>query len=67
MKDEMFGRMWVAHHDELSLSIGRGLSRLRHGLAKLATWDGTTPHLAAIVGAFLVTSLGLVTTTATAA
>jgi hypothetical protein len=72
MKDEMFGRMWVAHHDELSLSIDRGLSRLRgrlagvrKGLEKLAAWDGTTSHLAAMVAAFLITSFGLISTTAT--
>lgn len=63
MRDEMDGRLWVAHHDELSLSIDRGLAHLRRGLAKLATWDGTTAHLAAMVGAFLVTSFGLFTTT----
>ena len=67
MKDEMFGRMWVAHHDELSLSIDRGLARIRRGLAKLAQWDGTTAHLSAMVAAFLITSLGLITTAATPA
>lgn len=67
MKDEMFGRLWVAHHDELSLSIDRGLARLRRGLARLARWDGTAAHLSAMVAAFLITSLGLVTTTATPA
>ena len=66
MRDEMDGRLWVAHHDELSLSIDRGLARLRSGLEKLATWDGTTAHLGAMIAAFLVTSLGLFTTTASA-
>ena len=66
MKAEMFGRLWVAHHDELSLSIGRGLARLRHGLGRLAQWDGTTAHLTAMIAAFMVTSLGLATTTASA-
>ena len=63
MRDEMDGRLWVAHHDELSLSIDRGLTRLRNGLARLAIWDGTTPQLFAIVAAFVVTSLGFASTT----
>ena len=63
MRDEMFGRLWVAHHDELSLSIDRGLTRLKNGLSRLAAWDGTTPQLFAIVAAFLITSLGFTSTT----
>lgn len=63
MRDEMDGRLWVAHHDELSLSIDRGLARLRSGLARLVAWDGTTPQLFAIVAAFLITSLGFASTT----
>lgn len=71
MRDEMDGRLWVAHHDELSLSIDRGLARLRgrlagfrRGLERLAAWDGTTSHVAAMIAAFLITSFGLVSTTA---
>ena len=63
MRDEMFGRLWEAHHDELSLSIDRGVARVRKALARFAAWDGTTPQLFAIVAAFLVTSLGFTTTT----
>jgi len=63
MRDEMDGRLWVAHHDELSLLIDRGVQRVGRGLARLAAWDGTTPQLVAIVAAFLVTSLGFTTTT----
>jgi hypothetical protein len=63
MRDEMDGRLWVAHHDELSLSIDRGLARLRNGLARLAAWDGTTPQLFAILAAFVITSLGFASTT----
>ena len=63
MRDEMDGRLWVAHHDELSLLIDRGVTRIRHGLARLANWDGTTPQLFAIVAAFLITSLGFASTT----
>lgn len=63
MRDEMDGRLWVAHHDELSLLIDRGVARVRHGLARFASWDGTTPQLFAIVAAFLITSLGFTSTT----
>ena len=63
MRDEMDGRLWVAHHTELSLSIDRGLARGRNGLARLATWDGPTPQLFAILAAFLITSLGFTSTT----
>ncbi len=63
MRDEMDGRLWVAHHNELNLSIDRVLARLRNGLARLATSDGRTPQLFAILAAFLVTSLGLISTT----
>jgi hypothetical protein len=27
MRDEMFGRMWVAHHQEFSNDLGRFLAR----------------------------------------
>ena len=63
MRDEMDGRLWVAHHDELSLSIDRGLKRLGRAFQRFASWDGTTPQLLAIIAAFLVTSLGFSTTT----
>jgi hypothetical protein len=66
MRDEMFGRLWEAHHDELSLSIDRGLIRLRNGLARLANWDGTGPQLLAMAAASLITSVGLFTTTTSA-
>jgi len=64
MRDEMDSRMWIEHHDELSLSIDRGLARLRSGLARLAHWDGTTPQLLAMVAAFAVTALSFNTTAA---
>lgn len=67
MQDEMLGRLWAAHHDELSLSIGRGLVRLRQSLARIARWDGSTARLGAMAAAFAITSLGLITTAATPA
>ena len=62
MLDQMSGRLWAAHHNEFSLSAGRGFARLRKGLERLASWDGTTPQLLAILTAFLVTGLGFTTT-----
>lgn len=57
MRDEMFGRMWVAHHDNFSSDVSRGLSSLRNALVRLPVWDGTTSQLIALVAAFLVTGL----------
>jgi hypothetical protein len=36
---------------------------VRRGLERLASWDGTTQQLLAIVAAFLITSLGFTSTT----
>lgn len=63
MLDETGGRLWVAHHNEFSLWAGRAFARLRRGLERLASWDGTTQQLLAIVAAFLITSLGFSSTT----
>jgi hypothetical protein len=69
MLDEMDGRMWVQHHDQLNLLVDRGLKRLGAGLqrlrttaARLARWDGTTAQLIAMVTAFAVTALSFNTT-----
>ena len=69
MLDGIDGRMWVQHHDQFSLSVDRGLARLRAGLqrlrataARLASWDGTTAQLFAMVAAFAVTALSFNTT-----
>ena len=63
MLDEMGGRLWVAHHNEFGLSVGRALASLRRGFERLASWDGTTQQLLAIVAAFLITSVGFSGTT----
>ena len=65
MRDMMDDRQWVANYNELGLLVGRGVARVRHGLARFAAWDGTTPQLLAIVAAFLVTSLGFTSTAST--
>ena len=62
MLDEMSGRFWTAHHDQFSQSASRGLARLRQGLARFASWDGTTHQLLAIVAALVITSLGFTST-----
>jgi hypothetical protein len=59
----MDGRLWVAHHNEFSLWASRAFARVRRGLERLASWDGTTQQLLAIVAAFLITSVGFSTTT----
>ena len=63
MLDETGGRLWVAHHNEFNLWAGKALGRLRRGFERLASWDGTTAQLLAIVAAFLITSLGFASTT----
>ncbi len=63
MLDEMGGRLWVAHHNEFNLWAGRVFAGLRRGFERLASWDGTTPQLFAIVAALLITSLGFASTT----
>lgn len=69
MLDGMDGRMWVRHHDQFSLSVDRGLARLgaglhrlRAGAERLASWDGTTAQLLAMVTAFAITALSFNTT-----
>lgn len=62
MRDELFGRMWVAHHETFASDLGRGLASLRGTLARLPVWDGTTAHLLALVAAFVVTGLTFNTT-----
>jgi len=63
MLDEMGGRLWVAHHNEFSLWAGRAFAALRRGFERLASWDGTTQQLLAILAALLITSLGFASTT----
>jgi hypothetical protein len=45
------------------LWASRAFARVRRGLERLASWDGTTQQLLAIVAAFLITSVGFSTTT----
>ncbi len=62
MRDELEGRMWVAHHKQFQAWVGGALATARAGLRRLAGWDGSAPQLLAIVAAFALTDLSLVFT-----
>jgi hypothetical protein len=66
MRDEIDGRLWVAHHEEFSRSLDNGLNAIRSALARFGDWDGTTHQLLALVAAFAVTGLGIGSTTGAA-
>ena len=61
MRDEIFGRMWVDHHENFSRDVDRGLARLRGalhgGLGRLLSWDGSTAHLLALLASVTITGL----------
>ena len=57
MRDELYGRMWVENHEVFSQGIDSGIAKIRAGLARLASWDGTSHQLLALVAAFAITSL----------
>lgn len=64
MRDEIDGRMWVAHHDQFALSVDEAIAALRSGLARLGRPDGTAAQLFALVIAFAVTGLAFTSTAA---
>lgn len=64
MRDQMDDRLWVANHEELGRAVGGLAAGLRRGLERLASWDGTTPHLLAMIAALAVTGLGFSSTAA---
>lgn len=59
MRDEIDGRMWVAHHDQYSQWVGSAAAAIRTGLHRLAGWDGSVHQLLALVAAFALTNLSL--------
>ena len=59
MRDEIDGRMWVAHHDEYSRFVGRAVAAVRAGLYRLGGWDGSVHQLLALAAAFALTALNL--------
>jgi hypothetical protein len=59
MRDEIDGRMWVAHHDEFRRWVGNAAGAIRGGLYRLAGWDGSAHQLLALAAAFALTALDL--------
>lgn len=59
MRDEMDGRMWVAHHDQYSRLVGNAVAAVRAGFYRLAGWDGSAHQLLALAAAFALTALNL--------
>jgi hypothetical protein len=59
MRDEIDGRMWVAHHDRFSQWVGDAAGAVRAGLYRLAGWDGSVHQLLALAAAFALTALNL--------
>jgi len=57
MRDEIDGRMWVAHHDQYSRFVAGAASAVRAGLYRLAGWDGSVHQLLALMAAFALTAL----------
>lgn len=64
MRDEIDGRIWVAHHEQFSQSIDNGLAKLRALAVRLTDWDGSTVQLLALILSFGITALTFNTTTA---
>jgi hypothetical protein len=59
MRDEIDGRMWVAHHDQFSEWVGTAAAAVRAGLHRLGGWDGSVHQLLALAAAFALTALNL--------
>lgn len=64
MRDEIDGRIWVDHHEQLSKSIDDGLAALRALATRLPAWDGSTVQLLALIVSFGITALTFNATTA---
>jgi hypothetical protein len=59
MREELDGRMWVAHHEHYrDWAVGAGAA-IRAGLHRLAGWDGSVHQLLALALAFALTGLDL--------
>jgi hypothetical protein len=59
MRDEIDGRMWIAHHEAFSQWAGNAAAAVRAGLHRLAGWDGSVHQLLALAAAFALTALNL--------
>ncbi len=64
MRDEIYDRLWVDHHEAFSRDLERGFAALRAAIARLPVWDGTTAQLLALVASFAITGLAFNTTAA---
>jgi len=62
MREELDGRMWLAHHDQFSAWVGDAAASVRAVLARFAGWDGSTHQLLAMIAAFAATGLSLIAT-----
>jgi hypothetical protein len=67
MRDELDGRMWVAHHDQFNQWVGSAGATIRAGFYRLAGWDGSVHQLLALAAAFALTALNLGFTSSAAA
>jgi hypothetical protein len=63
MRDEIDGRMWIAHHESFSQWVGNAAGAVRAGFYRLAGWDGSVHQLVALAAAFALTALNLSFTT----
>jgi hypothetical protein len=64
MRDEFDARLWVDHHESFADGIDRALASLRSAAARLASWDGSSHQLVALLLAFAITGLTINTTAA---
>ena len=64
MRDEIDGRFWVDNHEAFADSIDEAIAAIRSGLARFASWDGTSHQLLVLVLSFAITALTFNTTTA---
>jgi len=64
MRDEIYDRLWVDHHENFSRDLDRAFAALRAAIARLPVWDGTTAQLLALVAAFAITGLSFNATAA---
>jgi hypothetical protein len=66
MREELDGRMWVDHHEQFGEWVDGATATLRAGLARFASWDGSSHQLFAMIAAFAVTALSLTFTNSAA-
>ena len=59
MRDELDGRMWVAHHDQYGEWVVGVGAAIRAGLHRLSGWDGSLNQLLAVALALALTGLNL--------